>query len=189
MNTYTMSSDLLFKFMRNNSGKQFGVLKIAFKNTDTEFITQYNKHITTHNNSMNDTYPNAGFDILMPAESIIPKNKLSLSKAQLVPLDIKCEMVDENNNPIGFYMYARSSISKTPLALANHVGVIDSGYRGVLMAAFRNLDSNTDFKIEKNTRLLQITHPGLRPIFVKVVDESELSDTSRGAGGFGSTGV
>ena len=182
-----MSSDLLFKFMRNNSGKQFGILKIAFKNTDTEFINQYNKHITNHNNSMNDNYPNAGFDLLMPAETIIPKNTLSLSK--LVPLDIKCEMVDETNTPIGFYMYARSSISKTPLLLSNHVGVIDSGYRGVLMAAFRNLDNDSDFKIEKNTRLLQITHPGLRPVYVKVVEESELSDTSRGAGGFGSTGV
>jgi dUTP pyrophosphatase len=190
VNNYKMSADLLLKFIRNNSGKQYGILKIAFKSSDnnTDFKNQYNKHIANHNSiSTFDGYPNAGFDILMPSETIIKKNQFSSS--QLVPLDIKCEMVDENNDPIGFYMYPRSSISKTPLALANHVGVIDSGYRGVLMAAFRNLDSNSDFKIEKNNRLLQITHPGLCPIFVKVVDESELSNTSRGAGGFGSTGI
>lgn len=182
-----MSSELLLKFIRNNSGKSYGILKIAITNTDTDFKNDYNKYIIKHNDSIiNDKYPNAGFDLLIPIETIIPKNLVS---SKLVPLDIKCEMVDENNNPIGFYMYPRSSISKTPLMLANHVGVIDSGYRGVLMGAFRNLDSDSDYKIEKNTRLLQITHPGLRPIFVKVVDESELSDTSRGEGGFGSTGV
>jgi len=183
-----MSADLLLKFIRNNSGKSYGILKIAFKNTDTEFKNQYTTHIMNHNNNMiSDNYPNAGFDLLMPYDSIIQKN--TSFKSQLVPLDIKCEMMDENNSPSGYYMYARSSISKTPLMLANHVGIIDSGYRGILMAAFRNLDYDSDFKIEKNTRLLQITHPGLRPIFVQIVEESELSDTTRGAGGFGSTGV
>ena len=187
-NTYKMSADLLLKFIRNNSGKQYGILKIAFKSTDPEFKNQYTKYVTNHNSIITfDSFPNAGFDLLMPADVIIPKNQLVNS--QLVSLDIKCEMTDENNDPIGFCMYTRSSISKTPLMLANHVGVIDSGYRGVLMAAFRNLDSSVDFKVEKNSRLLQITHPGLRPVFVKIVDESELSNTTRGTGGFGSTGV
>ena len=183
-----MSSELLLKFMRNHLNKQYGILKIAIKNTDNDFITQYTNHISKHNNSITfDDYPNAGFDLLMPSDSIIPAN--TLTAAKLVPLDIKCEMVDENNTPISYCMYARSSISKTPLMLANHVGVIDSGYRGILMAAFRNLDLLSDFKIEKNTRLVQITHPNLRPVFVKIVDESELSNTSRGSGGFGSTGL
>lgn len=183
-----MSSDLLLKFIRNNSGKSYGILKIALKNTDTEFENQYNTHVINHNNNIiNDHYPNAGFDLLIPCDSIVQKN--NMSKSQLVSLDIKCEMTDENNSPTGYYMYARSSISKTPLILANHVGIIDSGYRGILMAAFRNLDCDLDFKIEKNTRLTQITHPCLRPIFVQIVEESELSDTTRGTGGFGSTGV
>ena len=183
-----MSADLLLKFIRNNTGKQYGILKIAFTNTDTDFKNQYNNHILNHNNAITfDNYPNAGFDLLTPTDTIIQKR--TLIAAKLLPLDIKCEMVDENNTPISYCMYARSSISKTPLMLANHVGVIDSGYRGVLMAAFRNLDLLSEFKIEKNTRLVQITHPNLRPIFVKIVDESELSNTSRGAGGFGSTGV
>lgn len=182
-----MSSELLSKFIRNHNGKQYGILKIAFKTSDNELKTQYLKHIMNHNNiSTFDMYPNAGFDLLTPTATNISKNQLNT--AILVPMDIKCEMVNETGSPIGYYMYPRSSISKTPLMLANHVGVIDSGYRGILMAAFRNLD-NSDYNIEKNSRLVQITHPNLCPIFVQVIDESELSNTSRGSGGFGSTGV
>jgi len=72
--------------------------------------------------------------------------------------------------------------------LGNHVGVIDSGYRGFLMGAFRNL-SQTPYKVEEGVRLLQICEPSLKPIYVEMVDECELSTTERGEGGFGSTGV
>jgi dUTP pyrophosphatase len=72
--------------------------------------------------------------------------------------------------------------------LANSVGIIDSGYRGELIGAFRSL-SKTDYTIDKYNRLLQITNAFLTPIIVRLVDESELSSTERGSGGFGSTGV
>jgi len=178
-------SDLLLKFIRAYTGKHYAVLKVAITNQDTDFINQYAKHISNHNDSVtNDKFPNAGFDLLIPENKQIPGKP---SESTLVSLGVKCEMTDNNNSPTGYYMYARSSISKTSLILANHVGIIDSGYRGNLMAAFRNL-ANTEYTIEKNTRLVQITHPSLCPIYVKLVDESELSDTSRGEGGFGSTG-
>ena len=105
----------------------------------------------------------------------------------MISMDVKCEMVDKKGHSCGYYMYPRSSISKTPLMLANHVGIIDSGYRGNLIGAFRCLDSNP-YTIEKHTRLLQVTHPSLCPIYVDMVNESELSNTTRGSGGFGSTG-
>jgi dUTP pyrophosphatase len=90
----------------------------------------------------------------------------------------------------GYYVYPRSSISKTPLMLANHVGIIDSGYRGNLMAAVRKLPSaQSEYVVEKHTRLFQICHPSLCPIFVVLVPESELNSSERGEGGFGSTGV
>jgi len=90
-----------------------------------------------------------------------------------------------------FNVHPRSSISKTQLMLANHTGIIDSGYRGNLIGAFRWLkhDSTTQYIVEKHTRLLQICHPSLCGIHVKLVDESELSNTSRGSGVFGSTGL
>lgn len=181
-----MSNDLLLKLIAKYSGKQFSILKIAFINDDPEFRTHYESNIKKHNNSMlSDNFPNSGFDLLIPKNTIISSGQ---STSTLVPLDIKCEMIDNTDTSIGYYMYARSSISKTPLMLANHVGIIDSGYRGILMAAFRNLDS-WNYTILSNTRLVQITNPMLSPIFVEIVEESELSTTARGSGGFGSTGL
>ena len=91
-------------------------------------------------------------------------------------------------------VFPRSSMSKTPLMLANHIGIIDAGYRGSLMGAFRCLkipEGHTclhAYNVEKHTRLLQICHPSLCPVYVELMDESRLSVTSRGSGGFGSTG-
>jgi dUTP pyrophosphatase len=104
----------------------------------------------------------------------------------------------------GYYMYPRSSLSKTRLRLANSVGIIDSGYRGHLTGMFDvvNIDSNinnnfnnyhnseADFWGRKFDRYVQICAPGLVPILVQVVDTMEElgGETARGGGGFGSTG-
>ena len=76
--------------------------------------------------------------------------------------------------------------AKTPLRLSNSVGIIDAGYRGNIMAIVDNL-SDEDFVIEQNTRLFQLCSPDLSPISFEVVNE--LSETSRGSGGLGSTGA
>jgi dUTP pyrophosphatase len=90
----------------------------------------------------------------------------------------------------GFYVYPRSSISKTPLLLANHVGIIDSGYRGWIKGAFRLVGlSPAIYTVEKYTKLLQICSPDLGPVVVKLVQESFFENTNRGEQGFGSTGV
>ena len=87
--------------------------------------------------------------------------------------------------PQPFCVYARSSIYKTPFRLANNVGIIDSGYRGNLKAAFDNVTDGRAV-LTPYTRLLQICMPNLVPFQIEIVDE--LDNTSRGAGGFGSTG-
>jgi dUTP pyrophosphatase len=89
-------------------------------------------------------------------------------------------------------MYPRSSFSKTPLILGNHVGIIDSGYRGNLIGAFKFLPNDkyaTNYTIEKEQRLLQICHPTLCPIYVILAENDDLQVTERGSGGFGSTGI
>lgn len=99
-------------------------------------------------------------------------------------------MIDLNGGitPCAFYLMPRSSLSNTPLMLSNHVGVVDSGYRGDIIGAFRNLSHN-EFIAEERTRLLQICHPSLIPFRVDLVSSvNDLSTTSRGSGGFGSTG-
>jgi len=102
----------------------------------------------------------------------------------------------------GFYLYPRSSISKTRMRLANSVGIIDAGYRGDLIAAVDTIGlfGSTDIwhvwketlsPIKKYDRYFQVCAPDLSPFLVHIVDSAEdLSPpTARGQGGFGSTGV
>lgn len=164
---------------------------ILYISVSQELSAQYAEYVENHNNSIStNPYPNAGFDLFCPdRETFIDMH------SRLVNFQVKCEMRIYNHTtnqwkPTGFYMYPRSSLSKTPLMLANHVGIIDSGYRGNLMGAFRMIDPNRAlYTVEKDTRLLQICSSDLRPIMVKIVNESFFLETERGTGGFGSTGL
>jgi dUTP pyrophosphatase len=84
-------------------------------------------------------------------------------------------------------IFPRSSNSKTDLYLTNHVGVIDSGYRGEIMFKFRANPSLINARIhrpgDRVGQLIIIPYPQ-----VTLVESAELSDTERGDGGFGSTG-
>ena len=90
--------------------------------------------------------------------------------------------------PTGYagLIYARSGLAtKRGLAPANKVGVIDSDYRGEIMVALHN-HSSISQTIEKGERIAQmIITPYILGVY-NVVDE--LDTTSRGEGGFGSTG-
>lgn len=83
-------------------------------------------------------------------------------------------------------VYARSSLGvKRGLAPANKVGVIDSDYRGEIRVVLLN-HSKQSQTVEPGERVAQfIITPVLTPAYEEV---SELSDTQRGTGGFGSTG-
>ena len=83
-------------------------------------------------------------------------------------------------------IFARSSMgAKRGLAPANKVGVIDADYRGEVMVALHN-HSESVAAVEPGERVAQLAIvPFLKAEF-EVADE--LSDTVRGAGGFGSTG-
>ena len=83
-------------------------------------------------------------------------------------------------------IYARSGIAnREGLAPANKVGVIDSDYRGEIIVALHN-HSDEYRVVEPGQRIAQlIIQPYIRAKFNEV---HELSDTERGAGGFGSTG-
>ena len=81
---------------------------------------------------------------------------------------------------------ARSSMgAKRGLAPANKVGVIDSDYRGQVMVALHN-HSALPQSVEPQERIAQLL---ITPVYTPgFVETEELSDTQRGAGGFGSTG-
>ena len=90
--------------------------------------------------------------------------------------------------PAGYagFVHARSSVaSKRGLAPANKVGVIDCDYRGELIVALHN-HSDEPQTVGKNERIAQLV---IAPYIKADVEETdELTDTERGAGGFGSTG-
>ena len=121
----------------------------------------------------------AGFDLYCPDQLLLEPKETTLIK-----MGIACEMTDDYL-PTSYMLVPRSSISKTPLRMANSIGIIDAGYRGEIMAAVDNTGDN-DYMIVPGQRLFQIVHPTLYPFSVGVVDE--LTETDRGDGGFGSTG-
>lgn len=84
-------------------------------------------------------------------------------------------------------IFARSGMAtKRGLAPANKVGVIDSDYRGEIMVALHNHGTVTQI-VENRERIAQMSFV---PFYEAEFDiKDELSETLRGAGGFGSTGT
>ena len=119
----------------------------------------------------------AGLDLFVVEEQTIEGGKTGF-----INLGISCETMEKRP----YLLMPRSSISKTPLRLCNSVGLIDAGYRGELMAAVDNIKQE-DYKIHSGQRLFQIVAMDGSPLSFELVDK--LSSTSRGAGGFGSTGT
>jgi dUTP pyrophosphatase len=160
--------------------------------------------VMAHNKSITASeYFDAGFNLICPADIEVAgfsMAKIDMGIRGAMTFVVENERImgenwyyDEKEEdfasvPVGYFLYPRSSTgTKTPLRLANSVGVIDSGYRGNYIAAFDNIRA-VDFKVEKGQRLVQICAPNLTyPLLVELVEELDL-DTARGAGGFGSTG-
>jgi dUTP pyrophosphatase len=152
---------------------------------DVELKQSYIVAAAKHN-SQDKEFMNAGFDLLVP--DLIQTRVNTINKINMA-IVCSAELILPNNRKYntGYYLYPRSSLSKTPLRLANSVGIIDAGYRGNVIGMF---DSQTDYVVSPGERLVQICAPGLIPIYVTIVDEiDELKmNTERGSGGFGSPG-
>lgn len=194
------------------------VLKLYVDLNDVNLVDKYREAANNHNNRLfsNPHHIDAGFDLFSPGgpdsrddhnydpsalrfygpgwENQNPVNRLNLR------VSCSARIFTDTGKMFntGYYMYPRSSVSKTRLRLANSTGIIDAGYRGHLMGMFDvvNIPDNlpasiqADFFGQKYDRYLQICAPGLIPIIVEIVDSrQDLGDeTERGSGGFGSTG-
>lgn len=153
---------------------QLNILIDTEDEIESEYLLNYYSKFATKD------IGDSGIDLVTPDEIIF----LS-SKVITLNYKIKCSMINlETNEFTSYYLYPRSSISNTPLQLANSVGVIDAGYRGFIMSKFRNFD--IDYMSKRGERLCQICAPDLQPISVKLT--TKLDETTRGEGGFGSTG-
>ena len=86
-------------------------------------------------------------------------------------------------------LFPRSSVSKKDLSLANCVGVVDSGYRGEITFRYK-FDSDSYFanvkRYQDGDRVGQLVIMPYPNIELEEVDN--LADSSRGEGGYGSTG-
>ena len=118
----------------------------------------------------------AGLDLFIIDSLTIPPGETAIIKS-----NIACENTDE----MPYLLMSRSSISKTPLRQCTSVGLIDAGYRGEIMAAVDNI-KDIPYTVEPGQRLFQLVSMDGAPITFEIV--SELSQTDRGDGGFGSTG-
>lgn len=115
---------------------------------------------------------------------------LALASTYLIHEEIMHNInTDFISTPSAYELHARSSLgSKTTIRLSNCEGIIDSGYRGNLIACVDNIGSE-NYTADKHDRLFQIVAPSKTPIFIELVEQhTDLKPTERGAGGFGSTG-
>lgn len=82
-------------------------------------------------------------------------------------------------------IYPRSSLSNTGLILSNHVGVIDSGYRNEVKFRFKWIKGTKKYNVgDRIGQIMIVPYPT-----IEFEEVEELSNSERGEGGFGSTGV
>lgn len=133
---------------------------------------------------------NAGVDLYCVKTQAVTNHT-----ATLLDLGVKARMIRHGasgDKPCHYWLAPRSSIWKSGVRQANSLGVIDLSYRGVLMGAVlaNTMSSITDpIGIQAGTRLFQVLAPDMGYISrVLLRPLEELDETSRGEGGFGSTG-
>lgn len=128
------------------------------------------------------TNGSAGFDLY--ADTIGESAPIHPGETKLIGTGIAMEI------PEGYFgaIYARSGLAtKKGLRPANCVGIIDRDYRGEICIALHN-DSSSPKTIGAHERVAQLV---IQPYAAeaKLIVDDDLSDTERGEGGFGSTGV
>ena len=123
----------------------------------------------------------SGLDLFIVEDCVVKAGETAFLR-----LGLKAAAFSEGRG-VSWLLLPRSSISKTPLRLANSLGLIDAGYRGELLAAVDNIKT-VDFAVKKGERYFQAVGFGGAPITMTLVDQ--LPDkTSRGEAGFGSTSL
>src|SRR5512132_633681 len=87
----------------------------------------------------------------------------------------------------GFVLPRSGLAARHGIALVNSPGLVDSGYRGEMPIIMINTDQREPFHIKRGDRIAQLVIQRVEEVTLMRVDE--LNETSRGAGGFGSTGT
>ena len=102
----------------------------------------------------------------------------------LVPTGVAVAIPDGH---AGLVLPRSGLASKQGLTMANAPGLIDAGYRGEVICAVVNLDRDTPVRISKGDRIAQLVVVAVPELTAEWMEE--LPPTTRGEGGFGSTGA
>lgn len=121
---------------------------------------------------------NCGINLLLTNDLDVPPNARGYA--------IDYQLSAQSDADYGYFLMPRSSIGNTELIQANSVGLIDPCYRGHLIAKVHNLGATMQSK-KKGESITQIVMPNVRNQWY-MQRVSWLNDTTRGSGGFGSTG-
>ena len=176
---------------------------------DQNFINELNNVFKQLSDDVTQTqYQTTPVNSFNPQQLIVKVKKLhenavipSYSKPGDAGMDLTITEIKENNFrqisygfgvameiPFGYVglVFPRSSVKNQDLLLSNCVGVIDSGYRGEIQSTFKKTDPSEKFYNvgERGAQIIILPYPQ-----VFMVESDELSDTDRGTGGFGSTGL
>jgi dUTP pyrophosphatase len=156
------------------------------------YIADENLRNATANHLQTRRPTDSGCDLLCPDVAF------SLTGSRLaMPLKtgVIAAAVDASGNPMPCILMARSSMSQTPLRIANQLGLIDAGYRGELTAHVDFVDPQWQgpfYTIVQGRRLFQVVQHNWLPwtniVLVDSADALPAAPDNRGAGGFGSTG-
>ncbi len=144
-----------------------------FITIDPENDTFWKNHPTYNTAKKNE---DVGLDIPMPSCIVIPPNAVSFK----IKLGFKTEPSK------GYMLVPRSSITKTSIRLSNSIGIIDKKYRGEIMAVVDNIKDQEVTLAEGACYFQIVSFDGKLPNYQI---GSINSNTSRGEGGFGSTGA
>jgi len=135
-----------------------------------------------HENAVIPSYAHltdAGADLVSVQDAVIEPGQ-----RVLIPTGIAIAI------PGGFVglVHPRSGLAvKSGIALVNSPGTIDSGYRGEIKVCLINLDASEKVILPAGSRIAQLVIQ--RVEFASFVEVSDLDDSDRGTGGFGSTGI
>lgn len=158
--------------------------KVLLQILRQDYVGRYEEKIEERAKSLNK-HPDSGFDLFVTDDVVIPAGGI-----KMINMQVKCAVYgnyEGNIVPLPYYLYARSSVIKRGIILANSVGIIDSGYRGPLMSGFYNTCTE-DVEIKAGERIVQICMSDLSPYY-NVTLTDEIEKTERNEGGIGSTGL
>ena len=123
----------------------------------------------------------AGLDLCACLDSSVT---IAPGEIKMIPIGITAQ---PDSDDIALLIYPRSGLSsKFGVSLANCVGVVDSDYRGAWFVPLINHGS-APFTVEHGMRVVQMIPTRILMPDIEVSDE--LSETERGNGGFGSSGI